>query len=242
MSVWAAIAGGLNEVQRKNLQAYEQRLKEQEERNKEAREERMARLRAEIAEESAVRMRAGTVQGNPTPTPGGGIMAFQWDESGRNLSRQEIGRLGEDEIEAQRREQEAAARRQELDELKLLTGIGKDEAAASRYRAGAFRESQTGLLRQAERENPETHGRGRNNSNERRPSPQQIAQARKLAEDEVRDPGARKGTPLTEEQRQRARVIERQILERSGFNTSGNGGTVSTPEGLEDLFKKALGG
>lgn len=158
--VWAGLASGLNtlgsSMQQRQQQAWQQKLREQEQANELARQKALADYRSELERKN----REGTLIGSPTATPDGQYMAWQYGPDS-TVSRKVLDQMSEAEVQQMQQQQEAQQRLAEI-ELQYKQGrLTKQDAdvQAANDRAMASRASAS--LSSAREENLRSGGTGR---------------------------------------------------------------------------------
>lgn len=211
-SIWAALAGGLgfvgNEMMAQRKAEWEAKLKEQERELEEKRQLRMNEAKLKQAEASAVRQRAGQVQGQPVLDPATGqYSGWGYDQTGQQFGLRPIegATAPQGLLEQIRAQQEFERQKQQLGLQSTQAQITQREAAAIASRASAGAAGARADLTRATLENPERYRRGGSDTAPKPPSPTDLKNAKEIAEGMVAEEMGvriRDGKPApTEEQR-----------------------------------------
>lgn len=158
--VWAGLASGFNalgsSMQQRQQQAWQQKLREQEQANELARQKALAEYRSELARKD----REGTLIGSPTATPDGQYMAWQYGPD-NTISRNVLGQMSAAEIEQMQQQQAAQQRLAEIDLQYKQGRLSKQEADVQAANARAMASRASASLSGAREENIRSGGTGR---------------------------------------------------------------------------------
>lgn len=191
-SIWAALAGGLgavsNQMLTQRMQEWEQKLKEQERDLEEKRQLRMNEAKLRQAEESAVRQRAGSIQGTPVLDPATGqYSGWGYDETGKQFGLRPIegAKAPEGLLEQMRQQTEFERQKQQLGLLNTQAQIQQRQASATAANAQAGASGARAGYYAARTENPERFMRSGAATQPKPPSPTDLKNAREIAEEDV---------------------------------------------------------
>lgn len=200
VDAWAGLAAGLNtlgsSMQQRQQQAWQQKLREQEQANELARQKALMQYRSELARKD----REGTLIGAPTATPDGQYMAWQYGPD-NTISRNVLGQMSEAEMQQMQQQQAAQQRLAEIDLQYKQGRLTQQEAAVQAANARAMASRASASLSRAKEEDLRSGGTGR-----------------------AGDSGSRSGkggsTPKTSDIKNAEQVAEMRALRELGLETA----------------------